>query len=200
MKKLIAVLSLALAGQLSLFAAAQVGKPAPDFTAKDIEGKTHSLSDFKGKIVVLESYNLDCPFVLNHYKTGAMQALQQEVTGKGGVWLVVNSTHETHPNYRSPEAAKKEFKEQKMKATAWLHDSDADIGRKYAMRTTPHMYVINEEGVLVYQGAIDDRASASGDPKQARNYVREAIGKLRQGEQVTVATTKPYGCTVKYAN
>jgi peroxiredoxin len=199
MNKIVATLTMALVAQLSLFAA-QVGQQAPDFTAKDIDGKSHRLSDFKGKIVVLESYNLDCPFVRNHYKSGAMQALQDEVASKGGVWLIVNSTHETHSNYRSPEAAKKEFKEQKMKATAWLNDSQGDIGRKYGMRTTPHMYVIDEKGVLVYNGAIDDRASDSGDPKSARNYVRETVQKLRSGEKVEVAQTKPYGCTVKYAN
>jgi peroxiredoxin len=200
MKKMVAFFSLVLAGQLSLLAAVQAGKPAPEFTAKDIEGKEHSLSDFKGKIVVLESYNMDCPFVANHYKTGAMQALQEEVTSKGGVWLIVNSTHQTHPNYRSQEAAKKEFKQHGMKATAWLQDSSGDIGRKFGMRTTPHMYVIDEKGVLVYQGAIDDRARDSGDPKTARNYVREAVQKLRAGEPIAVAQTKPYGCTVKFAN
>jgi len=178
--------------------AAEVGKPAPDFTAKDIQGKTHRLSDYKGRIVVLEAYNLDCPFVKNHYKSGAMQELQAELTGKGVIWLVVNSVAAGNPSHRSPEAAQKEWAAQKIKATAWIDDSSGELGRKYGMRTTPHMFVINSDGVLAYAGAIDDRAAANGDPRTARNYVREAVEKLKAGAAVAVAETKPYGCGVKY--
>src|SRR5438477_2372073 len=165
-------------------AAAQVGQSAPDFTAKDINGKTHKLSDYKGKIVVLEAYNLDCPFCHNHFKTGAMQELQGEMTGKGVIWLLVNSVGPNNPGHRTPEQAKKEWDEQKMKATAWIDDSSGDVGKKYGMKTTPHMFVIDKEGVLVYQGAIDNRPATEGDPRTAKNYVRETISKLTAGEKV----------------
>jgi peroxiredoxin len=130
-------------------AAVESGKPAPDFTATDINGKTVKLSDYKGKIVVLESYNLDCPFCANHFKTGSMQELQQEVTSKGGAWLIVNSVNPKHPSYRTPEAAQKEWDTQKIKATAWLDDSSGAIGKLYGMKTTPQMFVIDKDGTLV---------------------------------------------------
>src|SRR6476620_1117204 len=109
-------------------AAVEIGKPAPDFTATDINGKTVKLSDFKGKIVVLESYNLDCQFCDNHFKTGAMQELQKEMTDKGVVWLMINSVNPKHPNYRTKEQAKAEWDKQKLQATAWLEDSSGTIG------------------------------------------------------------------------
>lgn len=192
-------LSAVLVFALTASADVKVGQPAPDFTTKDINGKTHRLSDYQGKIVVLEAYNLDCPFCANHYKTGAMQALQAAVTSKGGVWLVVNSTHTSNPSHRTPEAARKEFVAQGMKATAWLDDSSGAIGRLYDMKTTPHMFVIDTRGVLAYQGAIDDRASSSGDPRTAKNYVKLAVEALLAGKPVPVTETKPYGCGVKYA-
>ncbi len=176
----------------------KTGLPAPDFTAKDIHGKTHRLSDYRGKIVVLEAYNLGCPFVANHYKSGSMQALQEAVTSKGGVWLVVNSTHPNHPDYRTPEAARKEFTQQGMKATAWLHDQDGAVGKLFGMKTTPHMFVIDTKGVIAYQGAIDDRPSASGDPRTAQNYVKLAVEALLAGKPVSNPETKSYGCSVKY--
>jgi peroxiredoxin len=197
MKRIIALLVLVgLAGAAA--AAVDCGKPAPDFTATDLSGKTVKLSDYKGKIVVLESYNLDCPFCANHFKTGAMQELQQEVTSKGGVWLLVNSVNPNNSSHRDPNAARKEWDAQKMKATAWLDDSSGAIGKLYGMRTTPHMFVIDKDGTLVYQGAIDDKPSPNHDPRKARNYVRETVDKLLAGEKVSVAETKPYGCSVKY--
>ena len=199
MKNLMTTLA-ALLSCAAIALAAEVGKPAPDFTAKDIYGKTHKLSDYKGKIVVLESYNLDCPFCANHFKTGAMQELQEWATSKGAVWLLVNSVNAKNPSHRNSEAAKKEIEKNKIKATAWIDDSSGKVGKLYGMKTTPHMFVINKDGVLAYDGAIDDRAEDSGDPRKARNYVREAIGKLLAGESVKVAKTKPYGCGVKYAD
>lgn len=181
-------------------AAAEVGKPAPDFTATDILGKTHKLADYKGKIVVLEAYNLDCPFCLNQFKTGAIQELQAELAAQGVVWLLVNSTHAKHPSYRTPEAARKEWADQKIKAAAWLDDSSGAIGKAYGMKTTPHLFVIAADGTLAYQGAIDDKAAASGDPRKARNYVREAVKALKDGKKPEVTQTKPYGCGVKYGN
>jgi len=178
---------------------AKVGGPAPDFTARDVQGKTHRLSDYRGKIVVLEAYNLDCPFCANHYKSGSMQALQAAVTSKGGVWFVVNSTAASNPSHRSPEAARGEFTAQAMKATAWLDDTSGALGKLYGMKTTPHVFVINGQGTLVYQGAIDDRPASSGDPRTARNHVKQAVEALMAGKPVPVADTKPYGCGVKYA-
>ncbi len=199
MKKLIALASVLLLGQLLVLAAAQVGKAAPEFTAKDINGKTHQLSDYRGKIVVLEAFNLDCPFCANHYKTGAMQELQTYATSKGVVWLVVNSVNPKSGSHRDPASAQKEFAAQKIKATAWIDDSSGTVGKAYGLKTTPHMIVIDKNGTVVYDGAIDDRPASEGDPRQARSYVREAIDKLAAGETIAVARTKPYGCSVKYA-
>jgi peroxiredoxin len=189
-----------LASITAALGAAEVGQPAPDFTATDINGNTHKLSDYRGKIVILESYNLDCPFCHNHYRTGAMQDLQRDMTAKGIIFLVVNSVGPHSSSHRSVEAARKEWADQKMKATAWLDDSSGAIGKAYGMRTTPHMFVIDKSGVLVYQGAIDDRAEPEGDPRTARNYVREAVQKIEAGEKVAVTQTRPYGCAVKYGS
>ena len=196
MKKILT--SLVLAGFVATTFAADNGKPAPGFTAKDINGKTHKLADYKGKIVVLESYNYDCPFCANHFKTGAMQELQSELAGKGVVWLLVNSVNEKHQSHRSADAAKAEWAGQKIKATAWLDDSDGKIGKAYGMKTTPHMFVIGADGNLAYQGAIDDNASPNGDPRKAKNYVRAAVTSLLAGKTPEVTQTKPYGCGVKY--
>ena len=198
MKQIALFLSTLSLGTILVLAQADVGKPAPDFTAKDIEGKSHKLADFKGKIVVLESYNLDCPFCANHFKSGAMQALQAEVTGKGAIWLVVNSSNPKSPSHRNPAAAKKEWTAQKMKATAWIDDSDGKIGKAYGLKTTPHMVVIGKDGNVAYIGAIDDKAESEGDPRKARNYVREAVNALAAGKPVEVTRTKPYGCGIKY--
>ena len=184
----------------SAIAAPQIGQPAPGFTATDINGQTHKLSDYKGKIVVLESYNQDCPYCHNHYKTGAMQDLQRELTGKEVVWFIVNSVSPKNAGHRSPEVARKEWAEEKIAATAWLDDGSGKIGKEYGMKTTPHMFVINKDGMLVYQGAIDDRPSAEGDPRTAHNYVREAVQDLQAGQKLEVTQTKPYGCGVKYGS
>jgi peroxiredoxin len=194
-----AMIVLGLLGVVSVaLGAAEVGQPAPEFAATDINGQSHKLSDYSGKIVVLESYNLDCPFCRNHYKSGAMQELQGELVGKGVVWLVVNSVSAQHQSHRSAEAARKEWAAQKIKATAWLADSSGAVGKAYGMRTTPHMFVIDQKGILAYQGAVDDRAAPNGDPRTARNFVREAVEKLQAGEKPAVSQTKPYGCGVKY--
>jgi len=188
-----------LAAQALVLAEAKVGQPAPDFVGTDINGRTHRLSDYRGKIVVLEAYNLDCPFCANHYKSGAMQELQAAAVSKGIVWLVVNSVNAGNPSYRNAAAARKEFAELKIKATAWLDDHSGEIGKKLGMKTTPHLFVVNQQGVLAYQGAIDDRAESSGNPRTARNYVKAAIEALLSGKAVPVAESKPYGCSVKYA-
>ncbi|MGO8837450.1 MAG: redoxin domain-containing protein [Limisphaerales bacterium] len=180
--------------------AVEVGKPAPDFTATDINGKTVKLSDFKGKIVVLESYNSSCPFCNNHYKTGAMQELQNNLTAKGVVWLIVNSVNPNNFSHRTPVQARQEMADKKIVATAWIDDSSGAVGHLYDMKTTPDMYVIDKNGVLVYQGAIDNKPDPQHDPRTARNYVREAVDALIAGKPVEVSQTKPYGCSVKYAD
>lgn len=180
--------------------AAEVGKPAPPFTATDINGKAHSLSDYQGRIVVLEAFNPDCPFCANHYQTGAMQELQAEAARRGAVWLLVNSTARNSPGYRPPAQAQKEFAQRKIKASAWIDDNHGKLGKLYGMKSTPHMFVIDPKGILVYEGAIDDRPEADGDPRQAKNYVRAAIKSIERGQPVEVARTKSYGCGVKYGN
>ena len=180
--------------------AVETGKPAPDFTGTDINGKTVKLSDYAGKIVVIESYNSDCPFDANHYKTGAMQELQKDMAAKGVVWLIVDSVNKKNMSYLTPEQARKEFMDKKMTATAWIDDNSGAIGHLYGMLTTPHMFVIAKTGTLVYDGAIDDKPDTDHDPKAARNYVREAVNDLLAGKSIEVSQTKPYGCSVHYAD
>jgi peroxiredoxin len=198
MKKLLVLLAAA-AFAVNSFAV-EVGKPAPDFTATDINGKTIKLSDYKGKIVVLESYNSDCPFCRNHYKTGAMQELQKNLEAKGVVWLLVNSVNPKNFSHRTPEQARQEMADLKINADAWIDDSSGKIGHLYDMQTTPHMFVIAKDGTLAYDGAIDSRPSPSGDPRTAKNYVSAAVDELLAGKPVAVPETKPYGCSVKYAD
>ena len=198
MKKLFVLLTgMALAASAM---ALDIGKPAPDFTATDINGKTVKLSDYKDKIIVIESYNSDCPFCNNHYKTGAMQELQSDLAARGVVWLIVDSVNPKHPSYRTPEQARKEWTDKKIIATAWIDDNSGTVGHLYDMKTTPHMFVIDKNGVLVYAGAIDDKPDPVHDPKTARNYVREAVDDLLAGKPIEVSQTKPYGCGVKYAD
>ena len=180
--------------------AVEIGKPAPDFTATDINGKTIHLSDYKGKIVVIESYNSDCPYCHNQYKTGAMQAMQRDLAAKGVVWLLVNSVNPKNFSHRTPEQAKAEMAAEKMDVTAWIDDSSGAVGHLYDMKTTPDMYVINKDGILVYAGAIDNQPDPFHDPTKALNYVSQAIDSLLAGKAVAVTETKPYGCSVKYAD
>jgi peroxiredoxin len=198
MKKILALFA-AMALAISTFAV-EMGKPAPDFTGTDINGKTVKLSDYRGKIIVIESYNSDCPFCHNHYATGAMQELQRDLAAKGVVWLLVDSVNTKNFSYRTPAQAQKESADLKIDATAWIDDHSGAIGHLYDMKTTPHVFVIAADGTLVYDGAIDDRPSPSGDPRTAKNYVRAAVDELLAGKPVTVAQTKPYGCGVHYAN
>ena len=198
MKKLFALLT-ALALAATTFAA-EIGKPAPDFSGTDINGKTVQLSDYKGKIVVLESYNSDCPFCHNHYKTGAMQELQKDLAAKDVVWLIVDSVSQKNSSYRTPEQARKEMADEKITATAWIDDHEGTIGHLYDMKTTPHMFVIAKDGTLAYDGAIDNRPQPFGDPRTAKNYISAAVDELTAGKPVTVSQSKPYGCAVHYAN
>ncbi len=172
----------------------KVGQPAPDFTLTDTSGKSHKLSDFKGKYVVLEWLNHGCPFVVAQYKPGLMQASQEKVTGMDGVWLAINSTNETHKDYLTPEKEAEKAKEVGSKATAILHDTDGKVGKQYGAKTTPHMYVINPEGVVIYAGAVDNRKEGA----ERIDYAVLAVTEASAGKPVTTADTKPYGCSVKY--
>lgn len=180
--------------------AVEVGKPAPDFTGTDINGKTVKLSDYKGKIVVLESYNSDCPFCNNQYQTGSMQEQQKALAAKGVVWIIVNSVAPSNPSHRTPEQARQEWTQRKINAAAWLDDGTGTIGHLYDMRTTPHMFVVDKDGTLAYAGAIDNQPDPFHDPRAANNYVNDAVNELIAGKPVTVTQTKPYGCAVHYGN
>lgn len=177
------------------------GASAPDFTLTDTSGASHKLSDFKGKTVVLEWVNHGCPFVVKHYSKGNMQGLQADYTGKGVVWLSICSSAEGKQGYNTAEGWQKLNTEKGGKATAILLDPEGTVGKLYGAKTTPHMYVINAEGTLVYQGAIDDKPSTdSDDIPGAKNYVKAALDEVLAGKPVTTGQTKPYGCGVKYAN
>jgi peroxiredoxin len=193
---------LALFATLSLAASAfavEIGKPAPDFTGTDIYGKTVHLSDYKGKVVVLESYNSDCPFCHNQYASGAAPDLQKELAAKGVVWLLVNSVNPKNSSHRTPDQARAEWTDLKINAADWLDDSDGTIGHLYDMKTTPDVYVIGKDGILDYEGAMDNRPQPFGDPHTADNYVRDAVNEVLAGQPVAVPQTKPYGCGVHYA-
>lgn len=178
---------------------AVVGEKAPDFTLTDLDGNEHSLSDFADKIVVLEWTNHECPYVVKHYKSGNMQAHQKAATEQGVVWLSIVSSAEGKQGYVTPEEGKKLFAEKGFNATALLRDFEGKVGKLYQAATTPHMFVIDKDGILVYAGAIDDRPSTSQKTIEgATNYVDAAIADLMAGEAVKVATTQSYGCGVKY--
>lgn len=177
------------------------GQPAPDFALKDPAGQSHKLSDYKGKHVVLEWVNHGCPFVVKHYDSRNMQGLQKESVGQGVVWLAICSSAEGKQGHHTAEEWQKVNQEKGFAGTAVLLDTDGKVGRQYGAKTTPHMYVINPEGVLVYQGAIDDKPSTDQDDiPGAKNYVRAALAEARAGKPVSQGQTKPYGCGVKYAN
>jgi len=170
------------------------GTKAPDFTLVDLDGKKHSLKDFKGKTVVLEWCNYGCPFVKKHYKNGDMQKLQKEYTKKGVVWLAIMSTNPKHKDYREPKALKEMNTKRKAAPTAMLMDADGKVGRMYKAKTTPHMFVIDKDGYIAYQGAIDSVRSADpADIKGAKNYVREALDAVMAGKPVPMAKTSSYG-------
>jgi peroxiredoxin len=197
--KLAAALIAAVAALSTSVHAALPGQPAPGFRATDVNGKTVSLADFRGKTVVLEWNNPNCPFVQKHYTSGNMQSLQQKNMESGVVWLAVNSTTESHSDYMSPAKLAAWFADQKAAPTAILMDTRGDIGRAYGAKVTPHMYVIDPKGTLIYAGAIDDKRSANpADVKTATNYVAAALADARAGKPVASASTSAYGCTIKY--
>ena len=180
-------------------AAPAVGQPAPPFTAVASNGTSVSLSDFRGKLVVLEWTNHDCPYVRKHYETGNMQALQREATGQGVVWLTPISSAPGTQGHVTASEANELTERRKAAPTAVLLDPKGTVGRAYGATNTPHMYVISREGILVYMGAIDDRpTSRKADVDGANNYVRAALQAVMGGQPVKTPITRAYGCTVKY--
>lgn len=182
------------------FAAPTVGQPAPAFTAKDADGKTRSLAEFKGKTVVLEWTNDGCPYVQKHYRSGNMQGLQTSASKDGVVWLTLISSAPGKQGYLDAGEAKGWKASNGAGSSALLLDPAGQVGHAYAAKTTPHMYIVDEAGKLVYMGGIDDKPTA--DPaslKGAKNYVSAALSDIKAGRAVTTAVSKPYGCTIKYS-
>ena len=180
-------------------AAANVGAPAPDFSVTDLQGKVHRLADYKGKTVVLEWVNPECPFVVKHYGSGNIPKLQKTATADGVVWLTINSARRGGQGDYDANAAQGWLNKQGAAQTAYLRDQDGKVGRLYGAKTTPHLYVIDPAGTLVYNGAIDSIRSADVDDlAKAENYVTSALAAVKAGRPVSKATSQPYGCGIKY--
>ncbi|RYZ52061.1 MAG: thioredoxin family protein [Proteobacteria bacterium] len=182
-----------------LFADAKIGEAAPSFEVKDANGKDQKLADYKGKWVVLEWFNKDCPFVKKHYGSQNMQKLQKDFTAKNVVWLTVNSSAKGKQGYADASQALKDASERGAAPTAILLDADGKVGKAYGAKTTPHMFIINPEQKVVYAGAIDDNDSS--DPKvieKSKNYVSAALTEGLAGKPITTASSRAYGCGVKY--
>ena len=184
------------------YSAAQVlGRPAPNFTLADANGRPVSLSDFRGRTVVLEWNNPECPFSRKHYGSGNMQRTQAAAVGDGIVWLTINSSAPGNQGHMNGAEARAFLASSGARPAHYLLDPGGEVGRAYDARTTPHMYVINGAGSLVYAGAIDDRPTANPDDiPGARNHVLAALAELKAGRPVSVASSRPYGCSVKYAS
>ncbi|HVH88277.1 MAG TPA: thioredoxin family protein [Terriglobales bacterium] len=181
--------------------AVKVGDSAPDFTGTDSHGQAHKLSDYRGKFVVLEWHNNGCPFTKKHYESGNMQRLQKQWTDKGVVWLTVISSSPGSQGYVTADQENDYMQRMHAAPTAALLDPKGEIGHLYGAKTTPHMFVINPQGQIIYNGAIDDKPTPDpSDVNGAKNYVSEALQESMAGQAVAVATTRPYGCSVKYAD
>ena len=190
---------LALSGGAAL-AGVEVGQSVPDFSLPDTNGQTHQLSQYTGKWVVLEWYQPDCPFVKKHYGSGNMQALQKEFTAKGVVWLSIDSSAPGQEGNYPADKLNQIAASQGAARTALLLDPAGKVGHDYGAKTTPDMYIINPEGKLVYEGAIDSKATTVvADLKTATNYVKVALDSSMTGKSVSQTVTRPYGCSVKYA-
>jgi hypothetical protein len=180
-------------------AAPSVGQAAPDFTLKDATGKAVKLSDYRGKYVVLEWTNPGCPYVRKHYNSGNMPATQKEAVDKGVVWLSINSTERDSYDYLAPAKLVAWLQERKSVPSAVLMDEEGSAGMAYGARTTPHMYIVNPEGRLVYAGGIDSIASSNPDDiKKAVNYVKQGLNEALAGKPISNAVTRAYGCSIKY--
>ena len=182
-------------------AQAAVGQAAPGFSLTDTQGRAVKLSDYKGRHVVLEWVNPGCPYVQKHYNSGNMPATQKSARAKDVVWLAINSTAVDHHDYRKPADLSNWLSSKQAAPTQTLMDVQGSVGRAYGARTTPHMYVIDPQGKLVYAGAIDSIPSAStSDIAGATNYVNQALAESLAGKPVSKATSQPYGCSIKYAS
>lgn len=180
-------------------AALKIGEPAPDFTGVDTRGQSHSLSDLRGRTVVLEWTNHDCPYVRKHYESGNMQQQQRDATAQGVVWLSIISSAPGKQGHVTPTQADALSVERSAAPSAVILDASGDIGRLYGARTTPHMYVIDASGTLAYMGGIDSIGSSDpADIARATQYVPAALAAVMRGEAVAQAVTRPYGCSVKY--
>jgi peroxiredoxin len=198
-KTLGAALAFTLAAAPALASDAKIGEPAPAFTLTDTAGVSHNLSDFAGKTVVLEWTNHECPFVKKHYNGENMQRQQADATGDDVVWLVVNSSAEGKQGHVSAAQADQIQADWKAQQTAYLFDTDGAVGKAYGAKTTPHMYIIDADGVLRYNGAIDSIPSANvADIEKAEQFVEIALAELGEGKAVSRPLTQPYGCSVKY--
>ena len=187
---------------LSILAlAVRVGEPAPNFTATDSNGKPHTLSSYRGKFVVLEWHNQGCPYTKKHYESGNMERLQKEWTQKGVVWFTVISSAPGTQGYVTAEQENDYMRRMNAAPTAALLDPTGDLGHLYDAKTTPHMFIINPDGVLIYDGAIDDKPTPdAADIATSRNYVSLALTEAMSGKPVDTPTSRPYGCSVKYAH
>ncbi len=189
------VLTRAAAAELAV-----VGEAAPNFKLTGADGKPHTLSEYAGKFVVLEWTNPQCPFVHKFYDSGAMQKLQADETGKGVAWLRINSSAERHEGFQTADELASYVKANHVAATESLLDPEGKVGHLYGARTTPHMFVIDPKGTLIYAGGIDDKPSPNPeDIASAKNYVAAALDEAMAGKPVTTAKSRPYGCSVKYA-
>jgi len=197
MKPILATLLFAMATTAG--AALKIGEPAPGFTGIDTSGKSHALSDFRGKPVVLEWTNHDCPYVRKHYSSGNMQRQQQTATGQGVVWLSIISSAPGKQGHVTPAQADALTAERNAAPSAVILDEKGEIGRLYEAKSTPHMYIIDADGKLAYMGGIDSIASANpADIGKATQYVPAALARVMNGEPVAPSVTRPYGCSVKY--
>ena len=181
------------------FANVAAGQSAPEFTLTDIQGKPQKLSAYKGKYVVLEWFNSECPFVQKHYESGNMQSLQKRYGDKGVVWLTINSTSTDSSNYRDPARSQQIVKDWKINSAALMLDTEGTVGHAYGARTTPHLWVIDPSGKVIYTGGIDDKATyRADDVKTAKNFVSVALDESMSGKPVSMPSAAPYGCSVKY--
>ncbi|MBP9855392.1 MAG: redoxin domain-containing protein [Candidatus Omnitrophica bacterium] len=203
MKKIFILLNLMVIlsgiGIASASAGVETNSPAPEFSLVDSKGEMHSLSEYKGKYIVLEWVNYDCPFVKKHYGQGNMQSLQKELTRESAVWLSINSSAKGNQGAYSANEVNKIMKENGAVPTAYLFDADGMVGKTYGAKTTPHMFLINPEGNVIYQGAIDSIPSFDpADIGKSENYVKKALSEAKSGQVVSNPTTQAYGCSVKY--
>ncbi len=198
-KTILTIFTTLIAGAVFAFDPPPVGSTAPDFSLADAKGKTRSLSEYKGKYVVLEWFNPECPFVKKHYGSGNMQRLQQEYTGKGVVWLTIDSNAPGTDGNLTAEEAEKIMTSWKTHQSALLLDPEGKAGRAYGAKNTPNMVVIDPQGKIAYEGAIDSKATPNpADIPNSTNYVKAALDESLAGKPVTTSQTRPYGCSVKY--